>query len=353
MRALVAGHLCIDFFPTLDRQPGLEEGALYAIGPMQARCGGSVYTTGVTLARLGVEVQLAAAVGNDLLAGLLTQLLRAEELDTTQFAVANTSTSYSIVTQAPGRDRTFWHHVGANEAFDGSGLDLAGVDVLHVGYPSLLRRMCEDDGQRLVDLFRRARALGCTTSLDLAVVDTGDPGRVRRWSRFLERVLPVTDIVTPSVDDLSSALEWVPADPLDVQREQAERLLAWGCAVVLLTAGASGLLVATADAGRLSSTGRLAPLLQSHACMRHLEEAVPVEHVDGTTGAGDVATAGFLAGLMQGEGPVAAARLAALAAARHVAGVPPCAQGDDATPAAPRATAVRQERTTGHHGGIS
>jgi sugar/nucleoside kinase (ribokinase family) len=66
----------------------------------------------------------------------------------------------------------------------------------------------------------------------------------------------------------------------------------------------------------------VASTLQAHAALRHWEPAVTVEDVDGTTGAGDVATGGFLAGLMTGQGPVAAAGLAAREAARHVSGAP-------------------------------
>lgn len=320
MRALVAGHLCIDFLPTLDRQPGLEEGALYAVGPMRTQCGGCVFTTGRTLAGLGVDVDLAAAVGQDALAGLLLDLLAAAGLDSSRFSAVDTSTSYSIVTQAPGRDRTFWHHPGANEHFDGSDLDLVGIDLLHVGYPNLLAALCVDDGAPLVELFTRARADGCATSLDLAVVDATDPARVDRWEAFLRRVLPVTDVVTPSKDDLTSALGWQPAAGSDGLVEAAERLLDWGAAVALVTAGPAGLQVATADAARLADCGRLAALLTSHGGVRHLEPAVGVRQVTQTTGAGDVATAGFLAGLLHGDGPVAAAGLAAAVAARHVSG---------------------------------
>ena len=62
MRVLVAGHLCLDFIPALDDDPGHDPGALYLIGPMQVRLGGAVHTTGAALAALGIDILLAGVV---------------------------------------------------------------------------------------------------------------------------------------------------------------------------------------------------------------------------------------------------------------------------------------------------
>ncbi len=172
MRALVAGHLCIDFFPQMDRAPGLVEGALYDLGPMRARPGGCVYTTGKTMEALGVDVSVAAAVGDDSLAELLLDLCRAEGLDTAGLIRTEASTSYTIVSQPPGRDRTFWHHLGANQLFDGRNLDLDGIDLLHVGYPNLMALLYLDDGARTV------RAVPAGPGQRLRHLDR--PGRHRR-----------------------------------------------------------------------------------------------------------------------------------------------------------------------------
>lgn len=320
MRALVAGHLCIDFFPEMDRAPGLVEGALYGIGAMRARPGGCVYTTGRALASFGIDTELAATVGRDALSGLLLQLCRDAGLSTTGLKPIEASTSYTIVSQPPGRDRTFWHHLGSNESFDGTQLDLNGVDLVHVGYPNLMAQLYADDGTRMVELFRRAKDSGCATSMDLAVIDVTETGRVPRWTRFLDRVLPWTDVLSPSLDDLASMLDWPAGVTAETMAAAADRLLEWGVGVVLITGGTQGLHVATGTAERLSRTGRLAPLLVGQADLVHREPARPVSQVDGTTGAGDVATAGFLAGLLSGAGPVGAAAWAARAAARHVSG---------------------------------
>ncbi len=317
---MVAGHVCIDFIPELDRPPGLVEGALYTLGPMRTRTGGCVHTTGLALRRFGVDVVLAAAVGRDELASVLTDRLAAEGIDASRFRVVDAATSYTIVVSPPGRDRTFWHHSGANDLFDGRELDLAGIDLLHVGYPNLLAALCHDDGAALVELFARAGAAGTTTSLDLAVVDRSEPGRVERWERFAAATFGLTDLITPSIDDLNSCFDWgLSADRAGLA-EAGRRLVDLGVAVALVTAGSAGLQVATADRVRLERAGALGPRLGAHGGVNAFLPCVPVTSVAGTTGAGDVATAGFLSGLATGLDPVAAGRRATEVAARHVSG---------------------------------
>ena len=64
--------------------------------------------------------------GDDELGALLVALLRARGRETGQIRLlAERSTSYSLVFEPGGQDRSFWHHVGANAEFDGSAVDLS------------------------------------------------------------------------------------------------------------------------------------------------------------------------------------------------------------------------------------
>ncbi len=74
--------------------------------------------------------------------------------------VRGSATSYSVVVQPPGADRVFWHHTGANATYDGAGLDVSGLDLLHLGYPALLPALLTDGGAPLAALLGRARAAG-------------------------------------------------------------------------------------------------------------------------------------------------------------------------------------------------
>jgi sugar/nucleoside kinase (ribokinase family) len=61
--AVVAGHICLDIFPTFQEAScgcELRPGALYNVGPALRSTGGAVANTGLALHRLGVSVALWA-----------------------------------------------------------------------------------------------------------------------------------------------------------------------------------------------------------------------------------------------------------------------------------------------------
>jgi sugar/nucleoside kinase (ribokinase family) len=271
-------------------------------------------------------VRLVADVGDDELGGLLLRALAAVTADASGVQpVAGAATSYSVVLQPPGSDRMFWHHVGANAGFDGRRIDVAAGDLLHVGYPPLLPAMLTRRATPLRRLLARARESGMTTSVDFAVVPPSSRLRRSHWASVLEAVLLLSDVVTPSLDDLASMVgppfdpqpRGSAADGPSAAAAWADRLVTLGAAVVLVTAGRHGLLLRTAGRERLARGGRvLAPLAERWP---DHESWVPAAPVQGSTrGAGDAATAGLLFGLLAGMEPAEAARLAAAAARRRI-----------------------------------
>src|SRR3982751_6231858 len=76
---LVAGHLCLDLIPGMS-QVSAEDmttpGRLYTIDPIAVSTGGAVSNTGLALHRLGVNVQLLATVGEDLIGQMILMVLR-------------------------------------------------------------------------------------------------------------------------------------------------------------------------------------------------------------------------------------------------------------------------------------
>jgi sugar/nucleoside kinase (ribokinase family) len=273
------------------------------------------------LTALGVRAAAAAGVGDDELASLVLDRLSTERIESSGVSrVAGVSTSYSIVIEPPGIDRSFWHHSGANDEFDGTMVDIADADILHVGYPSLLARLRTDDGASLVSLFDRARFAGVVTSLDLAVVDPASPAGSTDWGAFLAQVLPLTDVVSPSADDLRSmAGAGMPAGTVTADA-LAQMLVDQGAAVAMVSAGSAGMHLVTGSLDRFRRAGTALRHLTGWEETRVHCDPVPPERLVSTNGAGDAATAGLLAGIIRGVQPRDAVGLAAHSAADAIAG---------------------------------
>lgn len=307
LRVSVAGHLCVDLVPELPQAARFAPGQLIQVGPLDVRLGGCVANTGLVLADLGAEPLLQAGVGDDPLGTVARDLLG----DRAHLAVLpGRTTSYSIVLEPGGADRTFWHHTGANEFFD-TELVSVDTDLLHLGYPPLLPGTLVEVGQPLVDLLTRARAAGVTTSLDLAVVDQDSAIAAFDWEQILTRVLPLTDVISPSTDDLASMLAPGQEPSLAAAEEWCDHLLAQGVAIALVTAGRHGMVLASAGMERIRAGGRVLGGLGTdwdHAWVRL--PATPNPSPATSTGAGDAASAGLLQALLLGLGPTAAAAFA-------------------------------------------
>lgn len=316
---LIAGHVCVDLAPRFAREASIRPGALFDVGALEVRVGGCIANTGAVLGGLGTAVRVHGLVGDDELGAIAARQLDALPGVTAELSVAPArATSYSIVIQPPGRDRTFWHHTGANDAFDGAGVRPGDARLVHVGYPPLLPGIADDGGTPLERMMARVKDSGATTSLDLAVVDPASRAGGYDWGAVLRRVLPHVDVVTPSLDDLTSALGLAPREA--VADELADRMIREGAAVVAISDGARGLLLRTAPAPRLRRAGRaLTELAEAWADVRLRVPPIPVAEPRTTNGAGDAATAGLLHAMLAGQGPAVAASCAVASAAAWIA----------------------------------
>ena len=340
---IVAGHVCLDLTPALDSSPSIEPGRLIGVGPIALSPGGCVSNTGLALAALGVPTQLVADVGSDELGRVLVELLAASAADTAGIArLEGRVTSYSVVVDFAGRDRTFWHHIGANAAFDGSGVveriektargadgpasggarDVAGgapETILHLGYSTHLPALYADGGAALIRLVESARRAGAMVSLDMAEIAPASEARAVDWERLLARTLPAVDVMKASVDDLVAMMpRRAGLGPID----WADLLVDLGAAAALVTAGADGLYLRTGSEARFANAARTLRRAPHEWSNRELRVPSMAQHVLATTGAGDVAAAGFLAGLAQDLGPAESALLSAAAAATRISGRP-------------------------------
>ena len=318
----VAGHLCLDITPLQAERARINPGSLFDVGPLSVTLGGCVANTGGVLADLGAAVVPYATIGDDELGGLLREKLNAKGFDNPRLAISSDlTTSYSLVIEQRGSDRTFWHHTGANAGFDGLAVEPAGHAVVHVGYPPLLPGVLAEGGRKLTDLLSRVRSAGVTSSLDLAVVDPNSSVGALDWDVILASAFSHSDIVTPSLDDLTSAWgieeEYSPA----LVDRLAHRLLDYGVAIVVISAGTHGLHLRTATKDRLKKGGALlAPHSDTWADQSLSMLPLPVENTVTTNGAGDSSTAGLLFGLSQGATPAQSATLAIACSAAVISG---------------------------------
>lgn len=324
----IIGHVCVDLTPELHSDRLGAPGELTEVGPLEVRTGGTLSNCARAVAALGAEVYLSGMVGDDDLGLICRNRLEAEHPGHVELrSHANASTSYSIVLSPPSRDRTFWHHTGANDEFRGE-CTIRPRSIVHFGYPTLCPGMCEKDGEPLVELFRRARDLGCATSLDLAYLADNSPLKAISWDALFANALPLTNIFCPSWDDIASCLPDIdPAFDESRIEEQARRFIDQGAGMVLITVGKHGAYLATGSEERLSALAELTGIDAASWANRSIwEEAVPVEKSSDrpldTNGAGDTFKAAFLVALTREAAPEQAIRFASTVVARKLIRLP-------------------------------
>ncbi|HNT74346.1 MAG TPA: carbohydrate kinase family protein [Anaerolineae bacterium] len=351
---IVAGHVCLDIIPTLpDAQARLSDllppGGMLQVGPVVLSTGGAVPNTGLALHRLGVPVRLMGKVADDGFGRVILDILRGYDpaLADGMLVAPGEHSSYTVILSAPGLDRTFLHYPGPNDTFCAADVPDAGLDgarLFHFGYPPLMRRMYLDDGRELETLFRRVRARGLVTSLDLTRPDPdSEAGRVD-WPALLARALPHVDVFLPSLEELFFMLDRAQFLALertagargiiaqvdgDFLSTLGQRLLDLGVAIAGLKLGDQGIyLRTTGDAARLAPLAAALGLDARAWANRELLAPTFRAHLVGATGAGDCAVAGFLAGLLHWRTPeptlVSAVAVGAcnVEAADAVSGVP-------------------------------
>lgn len=256
-------------------------GSLRAVEGISAHVGGCAVNASIDIKRLGGEVDIVCAVGDDIFGRLVTDTLEAEGLDTAGVTVKQgVSTSVSVVCVSGQGERSFLYDPGASAVFDSGDIPenaLDGVDIVFIAGSTLMTAF---NGEQAAAFMKKARAAGRLTVLDTAWDFTDE------WMPKLRPILPFLDIFMPSYDE---------AVMFAKSREHSEIVSCFR------DAGAGDIILKQGNQGAF-----FYPKGEESYRLPTYESVKPVD----TTGAGDAFCAGFLYGLAQGWDYKAAGRLA-------------------------------------------
>ncbi len=318
MDVIVAGLICLDIIPHFPGPAALVPGRLTEVGAVELATGGAVANTGLALHRLGISTGLMGKVGNDLFGGAILDMIRCYDpaLTDGMAVVPGETSSYSVVISPPNMDRIFFHCPGANHSFGAQDVryDLAAqARLFHLGYPPFMRRLYDQNGAELAAIFRQVKALGATTSLDMALPDPAGPSGQVDWQALLALTLPHVDLFLPSAEELCFMLDRPRYDRLQSEsgpqngllsvaeiQGLAQRCLEMGTRAVMIKCGERGLYARTGPA--VAQIGKASPTDPANWMEREAwSPCFQPDLLAGTTGSGDATIAGFLAALLRGQ----------------------------------------------------
>ena len=318
-KAIIAGHFCLDILPDLSNVPEGEffnlflPGHLLESGEMNIATGGAASNTGISLNKLGVPATIIARVGQDGFGKMaqehLEKFVQSDHIQLNH--VEGETTSYTVIVNPPGVDRIFLHHPGANDSFTGQNIDFSVYKdhvLFHFGYPQLMKEMFFDGGRRMSSMYRRAKELGFTTSLDTTFPDpSSEMGQVD-WEKVLKETLPFVDIFSPSFEEAFFMLDkrkysqFVEGNSRKISPDLIlpllEKILEFGSKIAFIKLGELGAILGCGPKILEEEFGRAwYPQLSEWKNKWMWIPSFKVK-VAGTTGAGDATIAGLLASIL-------------------------------------------------------
>jgi sugar/nucleoside kinase (ribokinase family) len=249
--------------------------------------GGSSSIMAFNLARLGAKVGFVGIVGDDFFGKFVMERLRWAGVDVhaiRQLRGAKTGLTIWCNKGSKRAGITYSGTIAMLRARDVSDADLRKARHLHVGAYFVLEKLHAGAAA----MFRRARKLGVTTSLDCNY----DPAET--WDSGIRQVLKFTDVFFPNE-----------IEALRLTNSSSVESAAWELAklarIAVVKLGAKGALVCAEG--------------------KQFRVAAVKTRVVDTTGAGDSFDAGFLASFLKGGSIEESAHAGAAAGARAVSAV--------------------------------
>ena len=340
---VVAGHICFDVIPAFKDMGKMTMGEIFTpgklinMGSVKVSTGGPVSNTGLALDKLGIKTKLMGKIGDDYFGEGVLELLKERNAHDGMLVINGEETSYTVVIVPPGYDRIFLHNPGANNTFCADDINYELVKeakLFHLGYPPLMKTLYKDDGKELVEIFKRVKKLGVTTSLDMSIPDPKSESGQVDWDKILKNLLPYVDIYLPSVEETmymiqresfdylqSKASGHDMLDPLDINSLQGlgEKLLSYGTKIAVIKCGVKGFYIRTSDEDTLNEMGKAKPNDLNNWANRELhEESFHVPKVASAAGSGDSSIAGFLSAFLKGKNIEEAIKIACAVGGQNV-----------------------------------
>ena len=261
-----------------------------ADGTFVLSCGGDAFNTAIYLARAGIEVAFASAVGDDPYSEGVLALAAAEGVSTNLILrVPGRLPAVCLIENGPSGERnvrTWRDGAPARELFELADWmhvaeSLASARLIY--FSGITLSLYSNNGLgRLFAVLEVARQQGAKVAFDGNFRPRGWKGDLARTRAVFIEALKRVDIALPTFDD--EAVLWGDPSP----ESTVARLQAFGIAEIVVKNGPNSALVASGN------TQELVPVP---------EVLVPVD----ATAAGDGFNAGYLAARLSGSEPAAAA----------------------------------------------
>lgn len=324
-KIVVAGHVSLDITPEFHNQQVnqiselFRPGKLLEVGAATLHTGGAVCNTGLALNKLGADVTLLAKIGADEFGALVKKEIANSGCCEKIKVMQGETTSYTLVLSPKGLDRIFLHNSGCNDTLTYHDIDfdeVGNADHFHFGYPPLLHEFYQNDGGMLVQLYKKVKELGVTTSMDMVMVDQESEAGKCNWKKILSSVLSYVDFFVPSVEELAyfidkpRFLNWMQkfgdkdiTTQLSLERDikpLAEQVMQMGAKVVLIKCGSAGMYLKTASKDVMHTA---LPKLSGWSNVDIFEDSYKPDCLCCATGAGDTSIAAFLKAMLDGCTP--------------------------------------------------
>ena len=264
-------------------------------------CGGDTFNTAIYLARAGVDVAYATAIGDDPYSDGIVSMAAAEGVRTDLMLrlPGRLPGLYTIEADAKGERRFhYWRgEAPARELFelgDWNRIAEAMLGARLIYFSGITLSLYSNNGLgRMLAIIEMARQHGAKVAFDCNFRPQGWKGDLPRTRTVFMEALKRVDIALPTFDD--EAVLWGDPSP----EATVERMQAFGIAEVVVKNGPNSALVAAGGK------------------QEHVPVPEVVKPVD-TTAAGDSFNAGYIAARLAGEGPTAAASAAHRLAAEKI-----------------------------------